>query len=581
MDPLVLSRLASEWHPALAGASFAGIRARLGGLELVFDRAPDETRAGARMVLSVRFAPPVWAWLEPSEDGERGGSAGSAGGWVHRPPSGTQVFRVFAPTLDRRIAIECAEPGGEPIVVHVELWPPGNVIALGSHARIAWCARTRPPSTYRAAIAAGLTYEPPATAALADPRSVTAETIESWLGNTAIERWPLVLSRQMAGLPRGALEALLPTLPHAVLEGTKNWSGLSHVLAVWARETYGNPPVHGITWQEPSPGALLVSRALPIPKGTGPFDDWSSAATAVAARLPAAVDQDLLAGARARLKRLTRAAAAVARELEEAGQADLVRAQATALAAFLPRVAKGAEDVTLPDPARPGHTLAIPLDPKKKPHENVDRLFQRAGKLDRTKAQAPARLAEIQVQIARAEKALVAIENGESGDAGPTAVQPARPGGPADRPARLRSVRSRAGNGPAAALEPRRYRTKEGWEVWIGRNNRGNDHLTHRLARPEDYWMHVHGAAGSHVVLRRGKGPNEPSKATLEEVAAWAAFFSQARNAGTVPVTVTQKKYVRKPRKSPPGLAEVMRSKTVFARPLEPPEAARVEEAEA
>ena len=129
-----------------------------------------------------------------------------------------------------------------------------------------------------------------------------------------------------------------------------------------------------------------------------------------------------------------------------------------------------------------------------------------------------------------------------------------------------------------SALEPRRYRTSEGWEVWIGKNNQGNDHLTHRLARPEDIWMHVHGAPGSHVVLRRGKGPNEPSKTTLAEVAGWAAFYSQARNAGTVPVTVTEKKYVRKPRKAAAGLAEVMRSKTVFARPTEPPDAARLNE---
>ena len=117
--------------------------------------------------------------------------------------------------------------------------------------------------------------------------------------------------------------------------------------------------------------------------------------------------------------------------------------------------------------------------------------------------------------------------------------------------------------------------------MWIGKSNQGNDHLTHRLARPEDLWMHVHGAPGSHVVLRRGKGPNEPSKATLTEVAGWAAFFSQARNAGTVPVTVTEKKYVRKPRKSPAGLAEVLRSKTVFARPTEPPDTARLNDGDA
>src|SRR5262245_19102102 len=90
------------------------------------------------------------------------------------------------------------------------------------------------------------------------------------------------------------------------------------------------------------------------------------------------------------------------------------------------------------------------------------------------------------------------------------------------------------------------------------------------LARGEDYWFHVHGAAGSHVVLRRGKGKNEPSKATIEEVASWAAFYSQARTAGRVPVIVTRKKYVRKPREAPPGLALCTNEKTVMVRPKEP-----------
>ena len=71
-------------------------------------------------------------------------------------------------------------------------------------------------------------------------------------------------------------------------------------------------------------------------------------------------------------------------------------------------------------------------------------------------------------------------------------------------------------------------------------------------------------------MLRRGKGKNEPSRATIEEVASWAAYHSQAKNAGTVPVIFTQKKYVRRPRKAPPGLAICEREKTVMVKPVEP-----------
>jgi predicted ribosome quality control (RQC) complex YloA/Tae2 family protein len=125
-----------------------------------------------------------------------------------------------------------------------------------------------------------------------------------------------------------------------------------------------------------------------------------------------------------------------------------------------------------------------------------------------------------------------------------------------------------------ARLQPRRLRTSEGWAVLIGRSNEGNDHLTLHLARPEDYWFHVHGAAGSHVVLRRGKGKNEPSKRTLEEVAAWTAFYSQARTAGRVPVIWTLKKYVRKPRGAKPGTVICEREKSLMVRPGEPPKTA-------
>ena len=280
--------------------------------------------------------------------------------------------------------------------------------------------------------------------------------------------------------------------------------------------------------------------------------------------MPAPVDAARVTAAKAFVRRLERAHAAVSGEIAEAADAAALRSRANALAAFLPRVPRGAASVELPDPSEPARTLTIALDAKLKPHENVDRLFKRAGKLERVAAQAPARLEEIARQLLRARAALEAAERGE-----PEPARAPRSSSTVAEPKPKARVPS--------ALEPRRYRTSEGWEVMIGKSNLGNDHLTHRLARSEDYWMHVHGAAGSHVVLRRGKGPNEPSKATLEEVAGWAAFYSQARNAGTVPVTVTQKKYVSKPRKAPAGLAHVTRSKTVFARPTEPPDSAREE----
>jgi predicted ribosome quality control (RQC) complex YloA/Tae2 family protein len=57
-------------------------------------------------------------------------------------------------------------------------------------------------------------------------------------------------------------------------------------------------------------------------------------------------------------------------------------------------------------------------------------------------------------------------------------------------------------------------------------------------------------------------------------VAAWAAFYSQARTAGRVPVIGTCKKRVRKPRGGKAGLALVEREKSLIVKPREPEDGA-------
>ena len=114
---------------------------------------------------------------------------------------------------------------------------------------------------------------------------------------------------------------------------------------------------------------------------------------------------------------------------------------------------------------------------------------------------------------------------------------------------------------------PRRYLTSSGWSVWAGRNNRENDILTHKLAAQNDVWFHAHGYAGSHVILRREGRKEDPSRRTLEEAAAVAAYWSKGRTANKVPVAYTLAKYVSKPRGGAPGLATMKREKTIMVRP--------------
>jgi len=305
-------------------------------------------------------------------------------------------------------------------------------------------------------------------------------------------------------------------------------------------------------------------------------------------------------------RRLERRLEGLRGDLAEAERGPQYRRYGETLLAYLRQVPPRAAIVALPDPGDPATTHQIPLEPRLNAPGNAARYFRRAAKAGRGLKAVPPRLAAaeaelhaLEVLLERARPVLEAAAEGrhppldhalvrdleatlarlpetirESIGAPDVARAGAAAGGgrPRGRGATPRPAAVAAGEerAPSARLQPRRLRTAEGWDVLIGRSSDGNDYLTHHLARPEDYWFHVGGTSGSHVVLRRGKGKDEPSKRTIAEVAAWAAFYSQARTAGRVPVIVTRKKYVRRSRRGKAGEALVEREKSVMVKPREP-----------
>jgi len=104
----------------------------------------------------------------------------------------------------------------------------------------------------------------------------------------------------------------------------------------------------------------------------------------------------------------------------------------------------------------------------------------------------------------------------------------------------------------------------------VGRNNKENDYLTFKFARPDDLWFHAQDVPGSHVVLRRKEKKRESSPNDIKEAAQVAAYFSKVRGAKKAWVIYTMAKYVKKPKKGKPGLALVEREKTILVEPKLP-----------
>jgi NFACT N-terminal and middle domains/NFACT protein RNA binding domain len=257
------------------------------------------------------------------------------------------------------------------------------------------------------------------------------------------------------------------------------------------------------------------------------------------------------------------------------------------LLAHYREIPRGASRARLPDTFAdsPGAEVEIPLNPALSPHENAARLFQKAKKGERGQALVASRLARTRQHLAdlgalrrditdqpprEAIRLLAeflkraALPQVARGDSRKIHLGRQTPGAPhALRPGRRPP-------GARKSIGPRTFLTSDGWEVWVGRNNTDNDHITHRLSNPHDYWFHVVGVPGSHVILRRPTRSAVPKPRTLEEAAAVAAYFSKARKQTRVPVIYTERKFVSKPRRGKPGQAICTRERELLVRPRLP-----------
>ena len=120
------------------------------------------------------------------------------------------------------------------------------------------------------------------------------------------------------------------------------------------------------------------------------------------------------------------------------------------------------------------------------------------------------------------------------------------------------------------------YTLPEGWKVLAGRTDADNDRLSLRIARPNDWWFHVRGMPGSHVILQVRPGL-DPSPEILRQAAAVAAYHSKARSGGTVAVSATRARFVTKPRGAKPGTVQIRKETVIKVRPALPDKAQEAE----
>lgn len=73
----------------------------------------------------------------------------------------------------------------------------------------------------------------------------------------------------------------------------------------------------------------------------------------------------------------------------------------------------------------------------------------------------------------------------------------------------------------------RHYTSSDGHEIFCGRNNIQNDSLTFGHAQKNDWWFHIKGLPGTHVILKTKSNEEMPSDSSITEAAMLAAYFSK------------------------------------------------------
>jgi predicted ribosome quality control (RQC) complex YloA/Tae2 family protein len=368
------------------------------------------------------------------------------------------------------------------------------------------------------------------------------------------------LARQIAGLDQILADQLL------VAAGISDQPGGDQQALgrLWTllEDAYTLPPGPGGYLWRVGP-RLHFSGLAPLLQDSEPYPSISQAilrAKPTAAEGPGAAGK----GDEGREKQLWRTQQ-VLRRRQRAWTADLAEAEgveelerkAYSLLANLGAVPAGAESAEIPDVYdRSGlGRVRVELDRNKTAAENAAWLLRLAKRYRRRREVLPGLVAQAEGQLTEIERMLTGGE--DTRDTGESWC----------RERRLKPASAKGGRPGERTASPRRYRTTSGWSVWVGRNNRENDLLSHRLAVQNDIWFHAQGYSGAHVVLRREGRREEPSQQTIREAAGLAAYWSKGKTARKVPVVYTLVKYVSKPKGGAPGQALVRREKTLVVEP--------------
>lgn len=190
--------------------------------------------------------------------------------------------------------------------------------------------------------------------------------------------------------------------------------------------------------------------------------------------------------------------------------------------------------------------------------ESSEKFFKRYTKARNAKEEISKRLEILEKELKRFNEQKAEIEN--------AIIEKDEDFFKSDEPQINKNARKKEDKNADKKSKSRNFTSSEGFEILVGKGAKDNDHLTFRVAKSNDLWLHAADYPGSHVVVKSKNREEIPPK-TLLEAAQLAAFYSQAREESKVAVHYTLKKFVHKPKGAVAGLVNLASFKTILVEP--------------
>ena len=251
--------------------------------------------------------------------------------------------------------------------------------------------------------------------------------------------------------------------------------------------------------------------------------------------------------------------------LSEADQKEQYREFGDLIMANIGRIQKGDRSlVTVNFYDAEGKDIVIPLDEALSPSQNAQYYYKKYNKLKVAQIEQEKQMKMAQADMAYLEEVASFIEQAQSVQDLSQIRQELVKEGYLKRTSVTKKNEKKVAGKPTLR-DYMHFVSRDGFDIYVGKNSTQNDVLTTKIANASDWWFHTKNIPGSHTVIKLGLNKDVTDE-TLMEAAQIAAYYSKARGSSQIPVDYTTIKNVKKPNGAKPGMVIYDHYRTLYVK---------------